>query len=403
MTKSKNIVWRLLRRNISAGQIAGYAMANLVGLAIVLTAIQFYRDISTVWDDEDSFFSEDYVVISKKVTGLSLLPFGESEHPTRFSKEEIADIEARPWSGKVGEFNSAAFNVYAKVSFGGSSMGSDLFLESIPDDFFDVSPDGWGYEPGRSEYVPLIISKDYLSLYNFGFATSRGMPQVSEEVISMVPLQLSLSGNGRQQWVNARIVGFSSRLNTIAVPEDFMRWANSEFSDSPAEAPSRLIVKLDHPGDPEAESYLEEHGYETAGDRAANGKAAYFLSLVTSVVIAVGLVISLLAFFILLLSIYLLMQKNREKIHELMQLGYTPSQVARYYHLIISCVNVAVLAAALAVMLTGAHYWREPLSTLGVEPVSPWMTVAVGVGLILLITSGNLAVVSRAVRKQFYS
>ena len=50
----------------------------------------------------------------------------------------------------------------------------------------------------------------------------------------MVPLKLSLSGNGRQEWVDARIVGFSSRLNTIAVPEEFMQWANSEFSETPA-------------------------------------------------------------------------------------------------------------------------------------------------------------------------
>ncbi|MCM1355478.1 MAG: hypothetical protein NC212_03625 [Staphylococcus sp.] len=399
---SRNIVWRLLRRNISAGQIAGYALANLVGLAIVLTALQFYRDVTSVWDDEDSFISNDYLIISKKVNGLGNLP-GVGGGATRFSDAEIADIAACKWARKVGRFSSAAFNVYAKVSFGGSSMGSDLFLESIPDDFFDISPDDWGYEPGRSEFVPVILSKDYLSLYNFGFATSRGMPQVSEEVIGMVPLQLSLSGNGRQQWVNARIVGFSSRLNTIAVPEEFMTWANKEFAGSASEQPSRLIVMLDKPGDPMVEEYLEAHDYETAGDRAANGKAAYFLSLVTSVVIAVGLVISLLAFFILLLSIYLLLQKNREKIHELMQLGYSPSQVARHYHLIIIYVNLAVLICAVTAMLIASATWSAPLATLGVSPASPWLTIAVGTGIMLLITAGNLIAVSRAVGKRFYA
>lgn len=397
---SKNIVWRLLRRNISAGQIAGYALANLVGLAIVLTAIQFYRDVTTVWDDEDSFISKDYLIISKKVSGLGSFMSGDGES-TRFSEAEIADIASQPWARNVGRFNSAAFNVYAKVSFGGSSMGSDLFLESIPDDFFDVSPKGWGYEPGRSEFVPVIISKDYLSLYNFGFATSRGMPQVSEEVIGMVPLQLSLSGNGRQQWVNARIVGFSSRLNTIAVPEEFMDWANREFSANASESPSRLIVMLDKPGDPQAESFLDEHDYETAGDRAANGKAAYFLSLVTTVVIAVGLVISLLAFFILLLSIYLLLQKNRDKIHQLMQLGYSPAQVARYYNIIITTVNAVVIISAIKVMLVASHKWREPLSTLGIEPTSPWPTIGIGLAIIVLISAGNLMAVSRNVRKSF--
>lgn len=396
---SENIVWRLLRHNISVGQIAGYAIANLVGLAIVLTAIQFYRDVTTVWDDEDSFISNDYLIISKKVSGLGSLLGGGDE--TRFADEEIADIASQPWARTVGRFNSAAFNVYAKVSFGGNAIGTDLFLESIPDDFFDISPDGWGYEPGRSDFVPVIISKDYLSLYNFGFATSRGMPQVSEDAISMIPLQFSLSGNGRQEWVAARIVGFSSRLNTIAVPEEFMTWANGQFAASQSEQPSRLIVMLDKPGDPQVESYLEDHDYETAGDRADNGKAAYFLSLVTTVVIAVGLIISLLAFFILILSIYLLLQKNGEKISRLMQLGYSPSQVSRYYNVIILSVNVAVILAAIVIMLVSASCWREPLSTLGVAPTSPVITIAVGLVIMSLISIGNLLAVSQTVRRRF--
>ena len=92
---SKNTVWRLLRHNISAGQIAGYAVANLVGLAIVLTAMQFYRDVSSVWDDDDSFISNDYLILSKRVEGVSGLfgpALGDGGSATRFSDEEIADI-----------------------------------------------------------------------------------------------------------------------------------------------------------------------------------------------------------------------------------------------------------------------------------------------------------------------
>ncbi len=402
---SNNTVWRLLRHNRSAGQIAVYALASFVGLAIVLTAIQFYRDVSSVWNDDDSFISKDYLILSKRVEGVSGL-FGRSSASagdTRFSEQDIADIASRPWVRKVGRFSSASFNVYAKVELGGSSMGSALFLESIPDEFFDVTPKEWTYEPGRSSYVPVILSKDYLSLYNFGFATSRGMPQVSEEVIGMVPLKLSLSGNGRQEWVDARIVGFSSRLNTIAVPEEFMQWANKEFSETPAEAPSRLIVMLDRPGDPQVESYLEEHGYETAGDRADNGKAAFFLSVVTTVVIGVGLIISILAFFILMLSIYLLLQKNRTKIHDLMQLGYSPAQVSRHYHLIVIAVNAGVLLTAMAVMLAASAWWSAPLRALGSEPESAWLTVGTGIGLMLLITLGNLAAITRTIRRSFYA
>ena len=397
---SKNIVWRLLRHNISAGQLAGYALANLVGLAIVLTAIQFYRDVTTVWEDEDSFISNDYLIISKKVTGLGSF-FPADDNATRFTAAEIKDIASQPWAKKVGEFTSAAFNVYAKVDFGGNALQSALFLESIPDDYFDVSPEGWNYKVGSGAPVPIIISKDYLTLYNFGFATSRGMPQISEEMIGMIPLRLSLSGHGRQEWATARIAGFSSRLNTIAVPEEFMEWANSEFAEKPVDDPSRLIIMLNGAGDPAVKSYLEEHGYESAGDKADNGKAAYFLSVVTTVVIAVGAIISILAFFILILSIYLLLQKNREKLHDLMQLGYSPAQVSRYYKLIVAAINLLVYLLAAVVVIVASGWWRDTLSALGIEGTSVWLTLLTGLCVIAVITLLNLLVISRKVRGAF--
>lgn len=403
----KNIVWRLLRRNISAGQLAGYALANFVGLAIVLTAIQFYRDINNVWDADDSFISRDYLIISKKVEGVnlgSLLGGSASKSkgdPNSFTPEEKADLESQPWARRVGEFTSAAFNVSASVEMGGRGMSTYMFLESIPDDFFDVQPRGWtDYQPGdTTKVVPIIISKDYLTLYNFGFASSRGLPQISESIIGKVPLRLSLSGRGVQQYVNARIVGFSNRLNTIAVPEQFMEWANGRFAETSRQQPSRLIIEVSSPGDPAIGEYLDEHNFESAGDKIDNSKGARFFAIVTGAVIAVGAVISLLAFFILLLSIYLLLQKNREKIRDLILLGYTPSQVATHYYNIVLWVNAGVLVASIGVMLLGSHLWSVPLSDLGVKGTSPLVTIIIAVVIVSAITAGNLVAISRNVRK----
>lgn len=59
----QSIVWRLLRHNISAKQLAGYAIANLLGLTIVVAALQFYSDIKGIWNDDDSFISRDLSLI----------------------------------------------------------------------------------------------------------------------------------------------------------------------------------------------------------------------------------------------------------------------------------------------------------------------------------------------------
>ena len=393
-----SLVWRLLRKNVSVAQIVGYAVANLVGLAIVLTAIQFYNDVSGVWEEDDSFFSKDYLIISKRVSGLNSF-FGS----TAFTDKDIEDIESQPWTRKVGRFTAATFDVRASVDLGGKGMSSALFLEAIPDEFFDVKPRGWGFEPGQKQ-VPIILSKDYLALYNFGFAATRGLPQLSESTIGKVPLKLYLSGdNGNVTEVcDARIVGFSSRMNTIAVPQDFLEWANDRYASSEDKSPSRLIIEVNSPGNPDITKYLEANNYEVAGDKVDNGKASYFLSIITGVVVSVGIIISILAFFILMLSIYLLLQKNKEKLHDLMLLGYTPSQVARQYYLLVGAVNGVVLCMALIIVALSSMMWSAPLADLGVDSGSMFPSVIVGVVVMTLITIGNFIAISRKVERNFY-
>ena len=396
----KTIVWQLLRRNISPGQLAGYAVANLLGLAIVLTAIQFYRDVTTAWDSEDSFISRDYVIISKTVDGISL--DGKSHE---FTSEEIDEISTRSWASNVGQFTAAEFNVSASLDMWGRHFSTALFLEAIPDEFFDIRPDGWEWNPENSIFqtpeLPIVISKDYLTLYNFGFAASRGFPQISESTIGHIPIRISISGKGRQMYLTGRIVGFSSRLNTVAVPADFMQWANERFADKPVGNPSRLIIEVNNPGEPAIQSYLDEKGYESAGDKANTGKMAYFLSIITAVVIAVGVVISLLAFFILLLSIYLLLQKNRDKLRSLMMLGYTPTAVSRHYYAIVGIINGCVLLGAVIIMLTACCVWSAPLKNIGIEVTTPWTTILIGIAIMGAITAGNIAAISRNVRRTF--
>lgn len=397
----QSTVWRLLRHNISPGQLVGYAAANLIGLAIVLTAVQFYRDVTAAWDSDDSFISRDYLIISKRVNSL----VGFSDEGSTFSTDEIEDLKSQPWVREVGEFTAAEFNVSASLDFWGRGMSTALFLEAIPDEFFDVKPFGWSWEPARDGMpqpeVPIVISKDYLTLYNFGFAASRGYPQVSEATIGAIPINLSVSGRGRQSYLRGRIVGFSSRLNTFAVPEGFMTWANEHFADNTDSRPSRLILEVNTPGDPAISRYFDDHDYESAGDKADNGRAAYFLSVVTGVVIAVGVVISLLAFFILLLSIYLLLQKNRDKLRMLMMLGYTPGAVARYYYRIVATINGCILAGAVACMLSAQHLWHVPLKEIGVGSESPWMAILTGTAIMAAITAGNFYAISRNIRRTF--
>lgn len=392
-----NIIQRLLRKNLSMAQLVGFTLANFIGLLIVLLGLQFYTDVRSIWQDEDSFMQKDYLVINKRVSGSGLLT-GER---ASFSADEIADIEKQSWVRKVGRFSSADYRLSASIEQAGRSMSTYMFFESIPSEFVDVDSDEWGYEEGDN-VVPIIISKDYLSLYNFGFASSTGLPQFSETMIGSIPMRLRISSAKGSAELQGRIVGFSNRLNTILVPQEFMDWSNQRYGRTAGARadPSRLIIDVSSPGDVKIKDYIAEHGYEIAGDKA-NSTASYFLNVATGVVLAIGAVITILSLFVLLLSISLLMQKNRQKMHSLIMLGYELKEVGRPYRQLVVAVNAVAYLLAAGAMLAMRMLYIDAVRAMGASETTVWMSLGVGAAITLAVVLFNIISINRKVASAF--
>ena len=386
-------MWKLLRKHISKAQLIGFSLANLVGLSIVILAVQFYCDVLPVFNDEESFISKDYLIITRNLTSAGALMGGTTE----FSPELIADIKAQPWCRKVAPFVNSEVAVTASIGVDNAhAMRTQFFFESIPSEFIDVDPT-WKFNPD-SPTVPAIMRRDYLSLYNFGFASTQGMPQISESEASSIPLVFNLAGNGLRDNVQGRIVGFSNRLNTIIVPEEFMEWANKKYGQGGKLQPLRLIIEVNRPGDPAIQQYMDEHQYNIAGDKTNSGKTYYFLTLIVSIVVTVGVLISLLSFFVLMLSIYLLLQKNTRKLQDLLMLGYSPQEVSRPYIKMVLYINGAVLLLALVLMFAARASYMVMLSGLGTKGGTIVASIVVAVAIMASITTGNVLAIRRKIR-----
>lgn len=391
-----NMIWKLLRKNISIGQLLGFLLSNIVGLSIVIIGVQLYVDASQIFQNEDSFIKKDYIVINKEVHSSDLLA-GDSKE---FLAEEIAEIESQEWVRKVGAFQSATYKLYASVGSGNRAMSTYMFFESLPREFIDVKDVEWDYVPG-DRFVPIIISKDYLNLYNFGFASSSGLPRLSENMLGSIPLTLQISGNGQSATLVGRVVGFSNRLNTILVPEEFMRWSNSKYGEVSQKArPSRLIIDVNSPGDVRIGEYMAEHNYEVAGEQDG-ATAAYLLKIIVGIIVAVGLAILLLSFGILLLSISLLMQKNRDKIHSLIMLGYDLSVVGRPYKTIVMVANSVALLVSVVCMLLFRFTYIEQMQSMGAGEGNVWVALFVGLAIAIIVSLFNVVGITRNVRKSF--
>ena len=97
----------------------------------------------------------------------------------------------------------------------------------------------------------------------------------------------------------------------------------------------------------------------------------------------IGLIISILSFYILMLSIYLLVQKNTSKLENLLLIGYSPAAVARPYQLLTLVLNLAVLLIAWLILYVVRGYYMDMIITLFPEIDEGSMLPAILLGLLL--------------------
>ena len=395
------LVWKLLRRHLNFWQVGGFFLANLLGMCIVLLSLQFYNDVLPVFTQGDSFMKKAYIVVAKKVNAIQTM---KGKAPS-FTATEIEDIENQSFVKSVGKFTPAQFNVFAAV--GSEQMGvglsTEMFFEAIPDEYVDADLTHWKYTP-KSDSLPVILPRNYLNLYNFGFATSRGLPALSEGLAGMVKLRFRLRGTLGECDMNGRVVAFSNRLNTILVPQSFMDEMNAMLSPDKTPVYSRLILDVDNPANEAIASYLYGNNYEAESGGGDAGRMAYFLRIIIGIVLSVGLIICALSFYVLLLSIFLLLQKHTEKIDNLLLIGYRPRQVALPFHFLSWGLNGLVLLVSIGVVVVLRGYYLPKIAEVypQLSGASLLPSILLGFLLYLFISLLDYCAVHRKIMKIWY-
>lgn len=391
------LLWKLLRQHISIGQFCGFVFANLVGMIIVLAGYQFYNDVLPIFTSGDSFMKPNYIMVTKHIgIGNSL-----SGRSNSFSEKEINDLRSQSFTEKLGCFSTTNYKISVSLAIGDIPLANaEMFFESVPDEFIDINMADWKYEDNQ-ETVPIILPRTYINMYNFSIAQQRSLPQISESLMSSIIVQIYAHGNGKQQTFKGKVVAFSSTLNAVLVPQAFIDWSNQRFAPQEQNRSTRLLMQVNNPADEKITSYFEQNGLEMESDRLNAEKTTYFLRLIVMLVMVIGLIISTLSFYILMLSIYLLVQKNTEKLQNLLLIGYRRARVALPYQLLTMGLNVIVLAIAIIAVVLIRNYYMTTIQALYPEIAHGSMTHAIELGLILflIVTILNAIIIRRKINK----
>ncbi len=149
---------KLLWSRQKIGRLWMAMLGTVLGLFLMLIAIQTYFDIQTLLASDES----NFVIINKKVGILNMLG-GAS----RFDEEDLKGVENQKFVKQYAAFSASQFEVLAVVPTIG--FRSEFFFEAVPDEYLDDKTSSFKWEVGNKT-LPIILSRDYLSLYNFGFA-----------------------------------------------------------------------------------------------------------------------------------------------------------------------------------------------------------------------------------------
>lgn len=387
------LIWKLLRKHISVFELAIFFVANLIGMAVILAGVQVYSDVRPLLSGEQSLIGNDYMIITRPVerVGSSALTF---------SAEDIEELRGEEFVIDLGIFASSQYEVNGSIMFNGRRLSTMMFFESVPDNFIDVESKEWRFRPSDRE-IPIIIPRNYLNLYNFGFSQTQNLPQITEDIIKRVELGIELEGNGRRGVYTGRVVGFSDRLNTILVPMEFMEWANSTYATTVSNEATRLILEVENPGAPEVIEYLSEKGYVAEDKPSESSKALFLLKVSIAVIVFIGLLFSLLSIAILTLSIYLLLQKNIDKLKTLVFIGYTPRYVALPYILMTVVLNLSVWTLSVIAVSFAQDVYMGYLSDVsGVELVSsPIVSIVVGLSIAVVVILFNTWIIQHKIKQ----
>lgn len=356
----------------------GSWIALCIGLLLLFTAVLAwfdFREILSGKGKEDTMAA--YVVIGKKVTNESM---GRNPADNLFSGTEIGEISHLNGVHEVGPLTSNNYPVSASMG-GGLHFYTEMFLGSVDDKYLDVTPEDWSWKPGQPS-LPVIMSNDFLNLYNYGFALSQGLPQLSQTSIKALPFEISIA-RGQEKY-RAQIVGFTDRISSVLVPQNFMDEMNKKYGTGTIGKPSRLVIKIQDPSDKNFIEFLKAKSYTTNEEQLRWNRIRTIVQAIVTSVGGIALIVVGMSVLSFILFIELTVQRAAGHIRLMKQLGYAPRILRRILNrFFLPWISSAVIVAAACTL--GVHFfmvrWLKTIE-LDIRLQDAWI---IGVLLVLIL------------------
>jgi hypothetical protein len=364
-----------------------------IGVLLLLSSMQMFININDLLKSNSPRKNGfDYISVTKNITNENM---GKDNS---FKDDDIADLQQQKGVDATAGLISNQFRV--KASAGNIiPFSTDLFLESIDDEFIDTVPPSFKWQPGQQN-IPIIFSSDFLEMYNV-FAPSQNLPQLSPKTISSVNMIIECYGPNGVQNFTGNIVALTDRINSLLVPKSFMDWSNKQFGGVTKVKPSRIYIKTKDANNVQLITYFDQKNYRVNKDKTKFGRTKQVLQNIVSALAIFGVLVIILALMLFSFYLQLMIAKSKNNLQLLLTLGYSPNWLSKT--MARTWIPIYTIVIICAIFLTQVlHYSFVKISFVETHELPEylnWMVVVIGLALLGLSIFTNYRMVKRELRK----
>jgi hypothetical protein len=343
----------------------------LLAFLLVLGCVQLYSNANALFGAKNEA-SNYWITLSKTITPDNI---GRKEL-IGFNANDLAEL--RKWS-EVKQVYPIISNDFKVSADGGNFIPfyTDMYLEAVDNEAIDI-PDLSAFKV-ENNVIPIVISREYLNLYNYGFALNQGLPQITEDFAKKIEVNINLTLKDKNVTYKGRLIGLSDRIHSVLVPKAFLDSLNATqyFSQKHRDIYTRVLVKVNDAKDGGLIAKMEQKGYESNQESLRSAKIKGKIMLVLQAIALLGVFILLLSVVLVINYIKMAFLERREEVSIKYALGYSPKKMVQQISFRFSRMLLVILLFTVGI-LSVAQYSLSKLSLsqgMLLPYLDPWLGV----------------------------
>ncbi len=366
-----------------------------VALLLILSAVQIqvdYDDLLHSKTNQDSI--ANFLVLNKILNNKT---YGTAT----FKEEDLSKLKQQHFIDDIGILTASRFKASVQSNSDRFPFYTDISFESVPTAFIDVNSKDWKWKEG-DDFIPMIAPNMFLDIYNFQFSLSQNLPQLTQDIVKMIVFKVNINTDKGPVSFKGRIVGFSDRISSLLVPQEFNDWANTNFGNTQNTKPSRVVIRTKDPGNPTLVQYLKDNGLTTDADKTRFSKYRQIVTAIVNVSWITGAVMLLFALLVFTLFIQLTIASCKEEIQLLITLGASPKQLQRFLMKQFFPSNIIIIIISL-IAITGLQFEVHQLlqeQNIFVSTFTSYYTCITALVILLVLWFVNYRTISKYIAVQ---